>query len=521
MRASVFGVLAFLAFALGCASAPHEEAPATATYGQFENAQDVGDVGLAGATAFDAGSQTYRVTGSGANMWADVDAFQFVWTRMEGDLAIAADVAWEGEGGDAHRKAGVIIRDSLEPDSAYADVVVHGDGLTSLQYREEKGGPTRQIEAALTHARRIKLERIGDYVYFSAAGADGALKHAGGSVRVRLSQNAYVGLAVCAHVRGRPETARFSNVELARLNLPPPATTGYGAPVESALEVLNMTGGRYGPGNRRVVRYFPTKIESPNWSRDGRTLIYNSGGLIYRIPVEGGEPSLINTGPLRRNNNDHGISPDGTQLIVSDQSEPDDISRIYILPIEGSDNPRRVVSHPTARSYWHAWSPDGRTIAYTASRPETAEGYDIYARNLTGGRERRLTRHPGLDDGPDFSPDARYIYFNSTRSGNMKIWRMRADGSNPEQATFDEDTRDWFPHPSPDGRWLAFVSFGLDIDVNDHPPNRDVSLRIMPMDGSAPPRVVARLFGGQGTINVPSWSPDSTQLAFVSYRLVR
>jgi Tol biopolymer transport system component len=347
------------------------------------------------------------------------------------------------------------------------------------------------------------------------------LKHAGGSVRVRLSQNAYVGLAVCAHVRGRPETARFSNVELTRLNLPPPATTGYGAPVESALEVLNVTGGRYGPGNRRVVRYFPAKIEAPNWSRDGRTLIYNSGGLIYRIPVEGGEPSVVNTGPLRRNNNDHGVSPDGTQLIVSDQSEPDDISRIYILPIEGSDNPRRVVSHATARSYWHAWSPDGRTIAYTASRPEIAEGYDIYARNLTGGRERRLTRHPGLDDGPDFSPDGQYIYFNSTRSGNMKIWRMRADGSYPEQVTFDEDTRDWFPHPSPDGRWLAFVSFGLDIDVNDHPPNRDVALRIMPMDGSAPPRVVARLFGGQGTINVPSWSPDSTQLAFVSYRLVR
>ena len=166
------------------------------------------------------------------------------------------------------------------------------------------------------------------------------------------------------------------------------------------------------------------------------------------------------------------------------------------------------------------FSPDGRSIAYTARRPETND-FDIYAKDLAGGAERRLTDAPGLDDGPEYSPDGRHIYFNSARSGAMQIWRIGADGSNPEQVTTDPAWRDWFPHFSPDGKWIVFISFGPDVALGDHPPNRDVMLRIMPADGSAPPRILTRLFGGQGTINVPSWSPDGTQIAFVSYRLVR
>jgi Tol biopolymer transport system component len=147
--------------------------------------------------------------------------------------------------------------------------------------------------------------------------------------------------------------------------------------------------------------------------------------------------------------------------------------------------------------------------------------YDIYAQDLAGGPERPLIKGPGVDDGPEYTPDGRFLYFNSTRTGSMQIWRARADGSDPEQVTRDTNYRDWFPHISPDGKWIAFVSFGLDVDLGDHPPNRDVMLRIMPTDGSAPPRVLTRLFGGQGTMNVPSWSPDSKSIAFVSYRLVR
>jgi TolB protein len=510
--------LAALAYALGAAALLACTTPTPPLLGQFEQAADIGDVGAPGATAFDPSTGAYRLTGAGANMWADTDAFHFAWRRMDGDLSIASDIAWEGGGQHELRKAGVMIRASLDPGAPYADVVVHGDGLTAMQYRAQQGGPTQQVRATIRNARRVRLEREGDYVFFSVAGADGVLHRLGGSVRLPMQGPYFVGLGVCSHVRGAAETAVFSNVDMQQLHLPVIADTGYAARVESSLEVLDVVGGSFGANARRIVRHFDGKIEAPNWSRDGGTLIYNADGLIYRIPVAGGEPTQINTGPLRRNNNDHGISPDGTQLIVSDQSEPDNASRIHILPITGSDHPRLLVASPQSPSYWHAWSPDGRTIVYVANR---SGDYELYASLISGGPETRLTNTPGLDDGPDYSADGRFIYFNSERSGNMTLWRMRADGSEQTQITSDPNYRDWFPHPSPDGRWIAFVSFGTDVAPGDHPPNRDALLRIIPTDGSTPPRVLATIFGGQGSMNVPSWSPDSTQLAFVSYRLAR
>jgi Tol biopolymer transport system component len=481
----------------------------------FEQSADIGKTGIAGGASFDAATGSYRVTGGGANIWGEEDAFHFLSIPLSGDLHIAADVAWVGKGADPHRKAGPMIRQNLTPGSPYADVMLHGDGLVALQYREVQNGPTFEIQSNVKSPRRIRLEREGDYVLFSVAGPDGVLRHAGGNFRIRMPGAYHAGLAVSAHNNAVAETANFSNVSIAVPKLAHVPDTGYPAAVESTLELMDIDG-----PSRKIVRHFPTKIEAPNWSRDGRWLIYNAGGAIYRIPAAGGEPTLVNTGPYRKNNNDHGLSPDGTMLAISDQSAPDDHSRIYVLPVTGSEAPRLVVSHPSAPSYWHGWSPDGRTLAYTATRPETKD-YDIWAKDVAGGPERRLTTAPGLDDGPEYSPDGRYIYFNSTRSGAMQIWRMRADGTNPEQVTADASYRDWFPHISPDGKWIVFVSFGLDVALGDHPPNRDVVLRIMPADGSAKPRVLTKLFGGQGTINVPSWSPDSRSIAFVSYRLVR
>jgi len=196
---------------------------------------------------------------------------------------------------------------------------------------------------------------------------------------------------------------------------------------------------------------------------------------------------------------------------VSDQSQEDNQSLIYVLPIEGG-TPRRITEH--SPSYWHGWSPDGKTLAFVGRRNDE---YDIYTIPVEGGQETQLTTATGLDDGPDYSPDGQYIYFNSVRTGTMQIWRMKADGSDEEQLTFD-DYNDWFPHPSPDGRWLVFVSF--EPDVEGHPANKDVMLRLMPIEGGDI-QVMAKLFGGQGTINVPSWSPDSQNVAFVSYRLVQ
>ena len=161
------------------------------------------------------------------------------------------------------------------------------------------------------------------------------------------------------------------------------------------------------------------------------------------------------------------------------------------------------------------WSPDGRTLAYCAER---GGDFDIYTISVHGGKETRLTDAPGLDDGPDYSPDGKYIYFNSDRSGQMEIWRMKSDGSDQVQFTPGDDYNGWFAHPSPDGKWIVFLSY--DKSVKGHPPDRDVVLRLMSTSGGGP-KILATLFGDQGTINVPSWSPDSKYVAFVSYRLVK
>lgn len=500
--------IAFAAFVSLWAAPTHAE-----PVGDFAEHADVGEVATPGSATLE--EDTYRLTASGANIWGSGDAFHYVWTQRSGDLHIAADIAFEGTGGDPHRKAGLMIRQNRTPGSPYADVMVHGDGMVALQYREVQDGPTRQIVSAVSHPKRVRLEREGDFVYFSVAGANGELRHAGGSFRIAFQAPYMVGLALSAHDNAAVEAARFANVELTVPQLAHVPDTGYAARVESTLEVLTISN-----QDRRIVRHFDGKIEAPNWSRDG-SLIYNSNGRIWRIPADGGEPVPIDTGRFVDNNNDHGLSPDGRQLVISDQIELDNLSRIHVVTLDGSTPVRTVVDDPQARSYWHGWSPDGTTLAYVRVGVDDGS-YDIWAKDLAGGTQRPLIVGPGVDDGPEYSPDGQYLYFNSTRSGAMALWRAEADGSDPVQLTHDSARRDWFPHLSPDGKHIVYVSFGDDIALEDHPPNReDVQLRIILADGSAPPRVLTRLFGGQGTINVPSWSPDGRQVAFVSYRLKR
>jgi TolB protein len=273
--------------------------------------------------------------------------------------------------------------------------------------------------------------------------------------------------------------------------------------MRSSLETIAI-----GSTDRRVVYQTNALIEAPNWARQGDALYFNGGGRIYRLPLNGtATPQLIDTGFAGTCNNDHGLSPDGTQLAISDQTK-DGKSRIYVLPSAGGA-PREITA--LAPSYWHGWSPDGATLAYCAQR----EGrFGIFTIPAAGGDKTRLTSTDGLDDGPDYSPDGKWIYFNSDRTGRMQIWRMQPDGEHLEQVTSD-DFNNWFPHPSPDGKWLVFLSYAP--DVNGHPPDRDVMLRLMTLDDGRI-SVLTELFGGQGTINVPSWSPDSRQLAYVRYQ---
>jgi TolB protein len=461
--------------------------------GLFDKNGDIGAVKLPGSVEYDEAKKTYTIAGGGENMWFASDAFHYVWKRVSGDLSIAADIQFAGAGGNPHRKACLIIRQSLDPDSAYADAALHGDGLVSLQYREVKGGPTREIQSNVKGPRRMQIEKRGDYVFMSIAAESEALRSAGGSFRIKLTEPFYVGLGVCAHDNNAIEKAVFSNVEIKQ------------AILESTLETIAISS-----KDRRVVYTKRAHFEAPNWSRDGKYFLFNQGGRMYKLPVAGGEPQLLDTGFAIRCNNDHGISPDGTLLAISDQSQEQRRSLIYVLPIAGGA-PRRITQ--VAPSYWHGWSPDGRTLAYCAERDGD---YNIYTVPLEGGEEKRLTTAKGLDDGPDYSHDGQYIYFNSERTGLMQIWRMKADGGEQTQITSDE-YNNWFAHPSPDGKWIVFLSY--EKDVKGHPANKDVMLRLMPVGGGEI-QVLAKLFGGQGTINVPSWSPDSRQVAFVSYRLI-
>ena len=483
--------------------------------GVFESHADVGSVLHPGTLEYDPAQGTYIVGGSGENMWSTADAFHFVWKKVTGDVSLAADISFLSKGGNDHRKAVLMLRQSLDADSVYADVALHGSGMTALQYRDEKGAPTREIQtheiethetqAKVAGLKRMRIEKRGKFVYLFLSDGGKDLHYSGASIPVPLSGTYYVGIGVCSHDKDAVERAVFANVDLAPDLAPVAKTTLY-----STLERVTIAS-----TVRHVVYVAPERFEAPNWTHDGTSFLFNRNGSIYRLPVAGGEPALIDTGFANRCNNDHGISPDQTSLAISDQSQGDNQSIVYIVPIAGGA-PRRITRK--SPSYWHGWSPDGKTLAFVGQRNDE---FDIYTVPVTGGEETRLTTAKGLDDGPEYSPDGKYVYFNSERTGHMQIWRMRADGSEQEQVTVD-DWNNWFPHISPDGAWMVFLSY--EPDVKGHPENKNVMLRIMSLsDGKASDTkisVLARLFGGQGTINVPSWSPDSKEVAFVSYALV-
>ena len=476
--------------------------------GIFESHTDVGTVLHPGAASFDPATQSYTVTGSGENMWFGMDDFHFVWKKVSGDEALAADISFRGSTGNNHRKAVLMIRQTLDGNAKAVDVARHGDGLTSLQFRDEAGANTHEIESYVSGPARVKIVKRGDYVYAFVSGKDGRLQPAGASTRLRLDGDYYIGIGVSSHDKDVSETAIFSNVKLDQLAPPGATPTLY-----STLETVTVAS-----TDRRVAYAAPEHFEAPNWSKDGTYLLFNREGRILRLgltnlttfimPVL--PPTMVPTAPNLQCNNDHGISPDGNLLAISDSTAGDGQSRVYVVPIEGG-TPKQITEK--SPSYWHGWSPDGKTLAYTGQRDGD---FDIYTAPVNGGPETRLTTAKGLDDGPEYSPDGTYIYFNSERSGSMQIWRMKPDGSAQERVTNDE-TNDWFPHISPDGKWMVFLAY--EKGVNGHPAGKDVQIMMM---GTADKQVhvLAKLFGGQGTINVPSWSPDSKRVAFVSYEML-
>jgi sugar lactone lactonase YvrE len=486
----------FLSCGLFFASAALRAAP----IGEFDHATDIGQITRPGSSEFLPATGTYRITGSGANLWFKADAFQFLHKKLSGDLSFTMDVAWPAAGQEPHRKACALVRAGLEADDAYVDVAVHGDGLIELQYRATRGADTVGIRTPILAPATVKLERDGDVFTVSAAKNGGPFQPVG-AISLAIPDPVYVGLGVCAHNGKNSETALIANVVLTHRV----AREGERRVRETSLETLVVA-----TGERRVIHRERSGFEAPNWSRDGQQFFINRDGGIFTVPVAGGEPRRLNTGAVDHHNNDHGLSGDGRWLALS-AGRGENGSQVYVVPSTGGE-PRRVT--PAGPSYWHGWSPDGRTLLYCAKRNGN---FDIYAIPAAGGAEQRLTTADGLDDGAEFTADGSKIYFNSERTGVMQIWRMNPDGSHQEQVTTDPNFADWFAHPSPDGKWLVFVTF--DKAVKSHPKDQNVTLRLQPIAGGKP-KVIATLFGGQGSINVPSWSPDSTQIAFVSYRHV-
>ncbi|TYR33154.1 hypothetical protein FY036_08845 [Mesorhizobium microcysteis] len=260
-------------------------------------------------------------------------------------------------------------------------------------------------------------------------------------------------------------------------------------------------------GSERVVLATDQLVEAPNWSPDGKFIVFNGEGLIWRLDLAAGaRPERIDTGFATGCNNDHGISPDGTTLVISDKTETGH-SCIYTLPIAGGA-PKRVTQN--VPSWWHGWSPDGKTLAYAAARDGVMGIYTIPA---AGGEETCLIDGGGHYDGPDYTPDGDWIWFNSDRGGSMQLWRVRPDGSGMGRMS-DDDRVNWFPHPSPDGAAVLYLAY--EAGTEGHPRDREVELRLTNPDGGDI-RTAVSLFGGQGSINVPCWAPDSTAFAYVRY----
>jgi len=492
------------------------------TIGIFETHGDVGENPRAGSATFDAASGEYRITGGGANLWGPVDAFQFVWKKTEGNFRLTADVRFIGTGKEEHRKALLMVRQSLAANSPYADVALHGDGLTALQFRPTAGAETSEVRSSAKAPTRISIERRGAQflMYVGKPGED--LKGAT-PVTVGLEGPVYIGLGVCSHDAQTLETAVFSNVRIEEL----PASKSELNPenVGSKISIYDVQSGAV------QVVYTSDKLwEAPNWSSDGKYLIANSGGAIYRFVLNSkgeAQPEPLALDRSYRCNNDKSLSPDGKNLAFSADHPPAEESQVFVADADGS-KPRLLT--PNMPSYFHGWSPDGKWLAFVTER---GGNFDIYRVAVNGGNEQRLTSSPGFDDGPDYSPDGKWIYINTDRSGGWDIWRFPADGAGAgdakaERVTGDEQ-EDWFPHPSPDGKWMVLLSFPPGTKGHDF--RTAVQLRIMPMPPSDAPaqlpkeegdgamRVLTQFFGGQGTINVNSWSPDSKKVAFVSYEL--
>jgi TolB protein len=493
---------AFFALLLILACEPAHNHEPENSLGIFDNTLDIGEVSTAGNVAYDKETGIYTLFGSSMN--GKNDALRYLWKAIQGDFILRAEVEFNGDPGSGSR-LGWSVRNNISSDSELVNAVLQNDGQAFAEYRSSRGGEIEQMVFDEEMPDVIQLSRIGDTFIMKAARMGEQLKEME-IPDVGLNNEIHAGLFVQSG-SDELQSASFKNVRIVKTA--PEDFAFYQNYLGGRLEVMDIE-----TGIRKVVYETEHSIEAPNWTPDGEKLIYNSNGYLYNFELETGKITHLNTGFATNNNNDHVITFDGTQIAISHHvPEDNNQSTIFILPIEGSDNPRQVTETGAGHAYLHGISPDNQTVIFTGWRNGK---FDIYAADVNTMEETQLTDTPYLDDGSEYSPDGEYIWFNSNRTGAMQIWRMRPDGSEQTQMTFDEEFNDWFPHVSPDGKWILIMSYGTDVDSGDHPFYREVTLRLMPAEGGEP-EIIAYLYGGQGTINVPSWAPDSKRFSFVSH----
>jgi TolB protein len=474
--------------------------------GVFQGQGDVGAVTPAGSATFDRATGRYILSSAGANTWYHVDAFHYLWMKASGDWTLTAEIKFPARTyarePNPHRKGVLMFRQSLDPGSEYAALALHGSGLTALQFRHARGANTEDIEVNEEYPQTLRIEKRGEVItaYVSMHGE--LARPVGASTHLHLKSPYYLGLGALSHEPDLTDTVEFAHVVVSR----PDATRSVQPTLYSTLEVI-QTEDQF--RRATALRSAPALMSSAAWSAGSHSVYVEEAGVLEQIAYHEAPAATdvrpVMPGDLNNCPGHLGLSPDGQWLAVTCKRELGTY-QIYILPVAGGA-PRQL-TQGSQSSFFHAWSADGSSVAFT--RGSGTSKADVFTIPASGGDELRLTSD-AINDGPDFSPDGKFIYFDSSRSGTTQIWRMHPDGSAAEQITDDEHENS-SPHISPDGKSLAFLS--RPSSAGDA--ISDAAIKILGFDDGLI-RTLVEFQGNRDSLAMQTWG-DRNHLAFISYQ---